>query len=106
VRQQKRQSRRRRKGKVGRAIDVCLEQFGFTTAAPTTRISEPVREPAAAPPPRAQRNATPDKSALLNATGYRGGVPGPEHKYRSIHVESAQLALPPLTGNEERATAI
>jgi HlyD family secretion protein len=107
VRQQRRQPRRQRKGKVGRAIDVCLEQFGFTTAAPATRRSEPVPEPPAAPSSRAQRNVTAGQSALPNATGSRVGVPGPEREYQSMHVEeSPPLVHPPSPGNAERPTAI
>ncbi len=48
ARQRTRQPKRRRKGKMGRAIDVCLEQFGFTAAAPASRRSEPAHEPVSA----------------------------------------------------------
>ncbi len=36
---------KRRKSKMGRAIEACLEQLGFTTAAPVARRSENVRGP-------------------------------------------------------------
>lgn len=50
ARQQMRQPKRRRKGKMGRAIDACLEQLGFTTAAPVVRRSETPRAPNVRPP--------------------------------------------------------
>jgi HlyD family secretion protein len=45
ARQRTRQPKRPRKSKMGRAIEVCLEQLGFTTAAPVTRRSENARGP-------------------------------------------------------------
>ena len=50
VRQRMRQPKRPRKSKMGRAIDVCLEQLGFTTAAPVARRSETARGPNVRPP--------------------------------------------------------
>jgi HlyD family secretion protein len=38
ARQRMRQPKRPRKGKMGRAIEVCLEQLGFTTAAPAAPV--------------------------------------------------------------------
>lgn len=105
-RQRKRQPRRQRRGKVGRAIDVCLGQFGFATAAPATRRSEPVREPVIAPPPRVQRNVTPSKPTPLNTTGSRTGVSDPERKLQSPHIESPPLMPSPSPGNAERKTAL
>ena len=49
ARQRTRQPKRRRKGKMGRAIDICLEQLGLTAAAPASRRSEPAHEPTAVP---------------------------------------------------------
>jgi HlyD family secretion protein len=51
-RQRTRQPKRKRKGKMKRALDVCLEQFGFTAAAPAARRSEPAPEPAVVAPAR------------------------------------------------------
>jgi HlyD family secretion protein len=50
ARQQMRQPKRRRKGKMGRAIDACLEQLGFTAAAPVVRRNETPRAPNVRPP--------------------------------------------------------
>jgi HlyD family secretion protein len=48
---------RQRKGKMGRAFDVCLEQLGLSAAAPAARRSEPAPEPAAAPARRRSQHA-------------------------------------------------
>jgi HlyD family secretion protein len=45
VRQRSRQPKRKQKSKMGRAIDVCLEQLGFSVAPPAGRRSENAREP-------------------------------------------------------------
>jgi HlyD family secretion protein len=50
LRQRAPRPKRRRKGKVGRAIDVCLEQFGFGGPSSVGRSSGIVREPIAVPP--------------------------------------------------------
>src|ERR1700686_1244965 len=44
-----RTDQRRRRGKMGRAFDICLEQLGLTAAAPAARRSELAPEPAVAP---------------------------------------------------------
>jgi HlyD family secretion protein len=44
-----RQAKRRRRGKMGRAFDICLVQLGLTASAPAARRSEDAPEPAAAP---------------------------------------------------------
>jgi HlyD family secretion protein len=44
-RQRTRQPKRQQKSKMGRAIDVCLEQLGFSVAPPAGRRSENAREP-------------------------------------------------------------
>ncbi len=61
-RPQMRQPKRRRKGTMGRAIDVCLEQLGFTVAAPVVRRSETPRGPNVRPPkPREPIARAPNK---------------------------------------------
>jgi len=44
-----REPKRQRRGKMGRAFDICLEQLGLTATAPAARRSENAPEPAAAP---------------------------------------------------------
>jgi HlyD family secretion protein len=43
------QPKRQRKGRMGRAFDICMEQLGLTASAPAARSSENEPEPAAAP---------------------------------------------------------
>jgi HlyD family secretion protein len=106
-RQRTHQPKRRRKGKMGRAIDVCLEQFGFTAAVPSARISEHAREPTAAPPPhRPAPIITPDHPSLFDVTRHGPVLPEPNDKYQSMHIESPRLTLPPRAGNAGPATAI
>ena len=107
ARQRTHQPKRRRKGRMGRAIDVCLEQFGFTAAAPSSRVSEHAREPTAAPPPRRPGPIiTPDEPSLISVTRPGPVLPEPNDKYQSMHVESPRLTLPPPAGNAQAATAI
>ena len=49
-----RKPKRQRKGTMGRAIELCLEQLGFITAAPAGR-SKDTREPRVSSPPRRRR---------------------------------------------------
>ncbi|MGA7996608.1 MAG: hypothetical protein WCA28_17115, partial [Bradyrhizobium sp.] len=44
-----REPKRQRRGKMGRAFDICLEQLGLTATAPAARRSENAPEPPAAP---------------------------------------------------------
>ncbi len=102
-----RRPKRQRTGKMGRAIDVCLEQFGFTAATPAAHRSEHPREPAAAPPScRHGPIIAPDDPSLMNVTRPGPDLPEPNDKYQSMHVESPRLTLPPPADNAEPATAI
>jgi len=66
-RQRTRQQKRKRRGKMARAIDVCLEQFGFTAAAPASKTSEAVPEPPAAPAgPRGEPAHEPAVTPILS----------------------------------------
>jgi HlyD family secretion protein len=67
-----RQPKRPRKGKMGRAFDICLEQLGLTAAVPAARSSEP--EPATGPTWRRSELA----SELAAAPAWRRSEPAPE----------------------------
>jgi HlyD family secretion protein len=56
VRQRMRQPKRKQKGKMARAIDVCLEQLGFSAAPPVVRRSETPRAPNTRQPNMRQPN--------------------------------------------------
>ena len=88
--------KRQQKGKIGRAIDVCLERFGFNAAATIGRRSEIAGEPTAAPPPhrRSPSIAPDDPSLIIDVTRPGPELPGPDHKHQSMHIESPRLTLP------------
>ncbi|MGC2813664.1 MAG: HlyD family type I secretion periplasmic adaptor subunit [Bradyrhizobium sp.] len=79
--------RRPQKSKMGRAIDVCLEQFGLKVAAPAPRISEAPADLAVLPGRRANRIIAPDASMVMDLT-----KPGPEIP-RSDPVDQPMLLL-------------
>jgi HlyD family secretion protein len=100
---------KRKKGKMGRVIDICLEQFGFTAAAPSARRSEHAYEPNTAPPPPPRRRnpiIVPDDPSLINVIRPGPHLPEPNDKYQSMHIEGPRLTLPPPASNAEPATAI
>jgi HlyD family secretion protein len=98
---------KRKKGKIERVINVCLEQFGLTAAAPSMRGSEHAHQPTAAPPPRRPSPIiAPDDPSLINVTRPRPELPEPNDKYQSMHIQSPRLTLPPPAGTAEPATAI
>ena len=69
-----RQPKRKRKGKMGRAIDVCLEQFGFTAAAPAAQRGEPAPGPAFAPArPRGEHAHEPAFTPVARRGGHGRG---------------------------------
>lgn len=84
--------RRPRKSKMGRAIDVCLEQFGLKTAAPAPRISKAPAEPAVAPGRRPNRTIAPDASVLMDLTKPGPEIPRPDHVHQPMLIESPRLA--------------
>jgi HlyD family secretion protein len=84
--------RRKKKGKMGRVIDVCLEQFGLKTSAPPARISEGPAEPAASPGRRANRTIMPDTTVLMSPTKPGPEIPRPDHAHQPMLIESPRLA--------------
>jgi HlyD family secretion protein len=84
----------RRQGKMGRAIEVCLEQFGLSGAAEVKRSNEIARGPAAAPP-RPDRGPiiAPDDPSLRNPTMPRPEVSG-DDRNKPVDVQSLRLSLP------------
>ena len=84
--------RRKKKGKMGRVIDVCLEQFGLRTSAPPARFSEAPAEPAASPGRRANRTIVPDTTVLMSPTKPGPEIPRPDHVHQPMLIESPRLA--------------
>jgi HlyD family secretion protein len=84
--------RRPQKSKMGRAIDVCLEQFGLKAAAPAPRISDAQAEPAVAPGRRPNRIIAPDASMLMDLTRPGPEIPRSDHVQPPMLLESPRLA--------------
>ena len=61
-----RQPKRAKKSKIGRAIGICLEQFGFRAAAPVGRENKAPNEPAVLPPRHRSRDVTIDEPPSMN----------------------------------------
>jgi HlyD family secretion protein len=92
------------KGKMGRAIDVCLEQFGFNAAATDGR-SEIACEVEADPPlSRRSPSIAPERPIDVLSSG--PDLPGLENKYQSIYVQSPPLTVPRPVGAPGAETKI
>jgi HlyD family secretion protein len=92
--------KRAQKGKMERALDVCLEQFGFKAAEPAARRSQASGEPAAPPPRRPNRAVVADDPLLMNLKEPRLDSHGPD---RLMLVQSPPLALPRPSETERAA---
>jgi HlyD family secretion protein len=92
------------KGKMGRAIDVCLEQFGFNASATAGR-SEIAREPEADSPLR-RRSPSIAPERPIDVLGAGPDLPSLENKYQSIHVDSPPLTVPRPVGDPGAETKI
>jgi HlyD family secretion protein len=90
--------KRPQKGKMERAIDVCLEQFGFKAADPTARRNETSGEPAAPSPRRQSRVVAADDPLLMNLTELGPDRVGPD---RLMLVESPPLGVPRVSETEK-----
>jgi membrane fusion protein, type I secretion system len=104
ARQRMRQPKRRRKGKVGRAIDVCLEQFGFNSA-PARRVSEEAREPGAASS-RRPGIAVAEYPIPTDVPSHAREIPGLHHIDRPASIETPPMGLPRPAGSATPGTAI
>jgi HlyD family secretion protein len=105
--QRARQSKRQRKGKMGRAIDVCLKQLGLTAAAPSVRRIEHACKPAAAPARgRSKPISAPDHPSPINVTTPGSELPTPDVKHQSMQIESPRLVLPYPAGGVKPPAAV
>jgi HlyD family secretion protein len=98
ARQRMRQPKRQRKGKVGRAIDVCLEQFGFNAA--------PAREPAAAPSSRRSGIAAAEHAIPMDVPSHAREILGLHHRDRPASIETPPMSLPRPAGGAALGTAV
>jgi HlyD family secretion protein len=87
-------TKRRRKSRVGRAIDICLEQIGLKPAAqPARRSTAQVRAPA--PPPRRESPTLAPRDPLtMDLSIPTLEIPEIGNFDQLMHIESPRLALP------------
>jgi membrane fusion protein, type I secretion system len=85
-------ARRPKKSKMGRAIDVCLEQFGLRAAAPSARSVEAPPEPATSAGRRANRTTAPDAPVAMDLTRPGPEIPRMDQLQPMRLIESPQLA--------------
>jgi HlyD family secretion protein len=88
-------SKSRKKGKMGRAIEACLEQFGLAAPAKPIHATDPKREAAFAPPPRGDR---PDIASDAPSTIDLAQHQRRRNTYQSMQIESPRMELPPVGG--------
>ena len=98
--QRARQPKRKRKGKMGRAIDVCLKQFGFN-AAPAQRVGEPAAASSRGPGIAAAEHAIP-----MDVPSHAREIPGLHHNDRPVAIETPPMGLPRPAGSAAPRTAI
>jgi HlyD family secretion protein len=84
---------RSQKSKMGRALDVCLEQFGLKAAAPDPRTGEKPAEPVGSSPGRRQNQIiASDVSVVMDLTKPGPEIPRPNHVDQPMLLESPRLA--------------
>ncbi len=94
-RQRTRQPKRQLKGKMARAIKVCLEQFGFSTATSAAR-SENAREPSVTLPPPRPGIVTHDDSIPTDLLKSGREIPGLDNKHTPIDTPRLAIDKPRL----------
>jgi membrane fusion protein, type I secretion system len=107
ARRRTRQPKNQLKGKVGRVIDVCLEQFGLSATTLATRRSEHENDSAYNPPPRRhEASFASDNPSLINLPQAGPERGGSEYKYQSMYIESPPIGLPSETNVVSTATTV
>ena len=98
---------RQPKSRVGRAIDVCLEQFGLSATAPATRKSGQGGDPAREVPLRSRETLLASDSIHLphvpHAAPERGKA---EDKYQPMYLESPPMGLASEPESARAATTV
>jgi HlyD family secretion protein len=107
ARQRAHRSKRQRRSKIARAIDVFLQQLGFTAATPSACRIQHACAPAAAPARRPSKPIiAPDHPSSINVTTPKPELPTPDVKYQSMQIESSQLILPYPAGGVKPPAAV
>ncbi len=105
-RQRARKPKRPRKGKMGRAIEVCLEQLGFI-AAPAGRGRD-TREPRVSSPPRRPQPGVISLDGSIPMDLLKPGreIPGLDKKRRSPPFNKARSTIPQSTPTNKPRSAV
>ena len=85
--------RRRKKGKMGRVVDFCLEQFGFGPAAPAESRIEPRGEAFVTPSFHSSPSLAPYRQLSIDLTKPGPEIQAPEAAHQSMVLENPQLKL-------------
>ncbi len=93
VRRQTHRPKRRKKSRMGRAIDVCLVQFGLKPAAPVEHRTERHDDIFVAPPRRSSPSIAPDHPTAMNLEKSSPKFTAPQLPSASTVIESLQLRL-------------
>jgi HlyD family secretion protein len=91
-----RQQKRPKKSKMARAIDACLEQFGFKGSVFVERGAEAPEEPASPPPRRISPNLAPDQPLPMQLIRPAAEITGRNNPQPSMLLENPRLELPRL----------
>ena len=93
----------RQKGKMGRVIDACLEQFGLASLARSTHAKDP--KPDAASAPQSRRDGpeiASDAPSMIDLEPDRLQL---KNTFQSMQIDSPPMQLPPASGGERSLMA-
>lgn len=90
-RRRPKRAKRAKKSRMGKAIDVCLQQFGLKSALPPERKSDPPVE-MTMPPKRESPTLAPRDPLSMDLTKQPPEIPGLVHLHHSMRIESPRLA--------------
>jgi HlyD family secretion protein len=85
--------KRRKKGKVGRVIDYCLEQVGLKSVVPAERRSEPPDAAPVTPPRHPSPSLAPFRPLSMDLTKPGPAIPAPDAPHQSMALPNPQLKL-------------
>jgi HlyD family secretion protein len=84
---------RKKKGKMGRVVDFCLEQFGFGPAAPAESKIEPRGKPSVTPSFHSSPSLAPYRPLSIDLTKPGPEIRAKETAHQSMILENPQLKL-------------
>lgn len=95
--------KRRKKGKVARVIDYCLEQVGLRSVVPADTKREPTDAAPVTPPRYSSPSLVPSRPLSMDWAEPGPAIPAPEAAHQSMVLPTAQ---PKLSGQPTPATAV